>query len=79
MNPEGVRVEEMERLFEVMQVDVMKYEEKGFVVILCWGINARIGSGVEDHPNSNRKRLWDLVRSGDFVVGNKLCCEGRWT
>ena len=28
-NPEGVRAEETERLFEVMHVDVIKYEEKG--------------------------------------------------
>ena len=27
MNPGGVRVEEMERLFEVMQVDVVKSRE----------------------------------------------------
>ena len=33
LTQEGVRVEEMERLFEVMHVDVMKYEEKGFDVI----------------------------------------------
>ena len=30
VKPEGVSVEEMDRLFEVMQVDVMKCEEKGF-------------------------------------------------
>ena len=30
----GVRVEEMERLFEVMHVDVMKYEEKDFDVVM---------------------------------------------
>ena len=30
VNAEGLRVEETERLFEVMQVDVMKYEGKGF-------------------------------------------------
>ena len=42
--------------------------------------NARIGLGAEDRPNSNGKRLLDLVRLGDFVVGNKLqCCVGRWT
>ena len=28
VNPEGVRVEEMERLFEVIQVDAMKYGER---------------------------------------------------
>ena len=28
VNPEVVRVEETERLFEVMQVDAMKYEER---------------------------------------------------
>ena len=31
MNPGGVRVEEMERLFEVMQVDVVKSK----VLMLC--------------------------------------------
>ena len=40
--------------------------------------NARIGLRAEDRPNSNGKRLLDLVRLGDFVVENKLqCCEGR--
>ena len=33
VNPDCVRVEETESLFEVMQVDVMKYEEKGLVVM----------------------------------------------
>ena len=28
VNPEGVRVEERERLFEVMGMDVMKYERR---------------------------------------------------
>ena len=32
VSPEGVR--EMERLFEVLQVDIVKYEEKGFNVIV---------------------------------------------
>ena len=42
--------------------------------------NARIGSGAEDRPNSNRKRLLDLVRLEYFVVGNKLqCCVGWGT
>ena len=79
VNPEGLRVEEPERPFEAMEVDVMKFEGKG-----CDGgkgdFNARIGLGVEYLPNSNGKRLLDLVRLGDFVVGNKLqCCAGRWT
>ena len=30
VNPEGLRIEETERLFEEVQVDAMKYEEKGF-------------------------------------------------
>ena len=34
VNPEGVRVRETERLFKVLQVDVVKYEEKGFDVIV---------------------------------------------
>ena len=41
MNP-GVRVEGTERLFEVMQVDVIEYEEKGFNVVME-DFNARIG------------------------------------
>ena len=41
---------------------------------------AIIGLGSEDHPNSNGKRLLDLMRLGDFVVGNKLhCCVDWWT
>ena len=35
VNPECVRVDEMERLFEEMQVDAMKYEEKGFTMCMC--------------------------------------------
>ena len=31
-------------------------------------------------PNSNGKRHLDLMRLGDFVVGDKLqCCVDRWT
>ena len=61
----------------MMQVDVMKYEEKGFDVAVMGNFNARIGLGAEDHPNSNGKKLLDLVRLGDFVVRNKLqCCVG---
>ena len=59
VNPEGVGVEEMERLFEVKQVDAMKYEEKGFDVMEDF--NTRISVGAEDGPNSNAKRLLDLV------------------
>ena len=40
VNPEGVTVEEMEKLFEVMQVDVMKYDENGFDVVVMGGFNA---------------------------------------
>ena len=41
-------------------------------------LNARISLGAEDGPNSNGKRLLNLMRLGDFVVGNKLhCCVGR--
>ena len=36
VNSEGVRVRETERLFEVLQVDVVKYGEKGFDVIVMW-------------------------------------------
>ena len=37
MNPAGVRVKETERLFEVMQLDVMKYEENIFDVVFGGG------------------------------------------
>ena len=61
----------------VMQVEVIKYEEKGFDVMGYF--NARIGLGAEDRPN-NGKSLLDLVRLGKFVVGNNLqCCEDRLT
>ena len=43
VNPEGVR--ETERLFEVLQVHEVKYEEKGFDVIVMEDFNARIGLG----------------------------------
>ena len=45
VNPEGVS-RKTERLFEVMQVDVMKYEEEGFDVM--GDFIARIGLGAED-------------------------------
>ena len=38
----------------------------------------RIGLGAGDLSNSYGKKLLDLVRLGDFVVGNMLqCFEGR--
>ena len=52
------------RLFEVLQIDVVRYEEKGFDVIVMEDFNARIGLGAEGHPNSNGKRLLELVRVG---------------
>ena len=51
---------EMERLFEVLQVDVVNYEEKGLDVIVMGDFNARIGLGAEEHPNSNGKRLFEV-------------------
>ena len=44
-NPEGVRVEEMERMFEVTQVNVMKYEEKGFDVLVVGVLMQELGWG----------------------------------
>ena len=80
VNPEGVRVREKERLFEVLLVDMVKYEEKDFDVIVMGDFNARIGLGAEEHPSSNGKRLLELVRAGDLSVGNQLqYCDGRWT
>ena len=56
VNPEGVR--ETERLFEVLQADVEKYEDKGFYAIVMGDFNAKIGLGAEEHHNSNGKRRW---------------------
>ena len=58
----GMGIEETERLFKVMQVDVIEYEEKGFDVDVMGDFNARIDLGTEDRPNSNGKRLSDLVK-----------------
>ena len=54
VNPGGMR--EMEMLFEVFLVN-MKYEEKGFDIIVMENFNARIRLGAAAHPNSNGKRL----------------------
>ena len=69
VNPEGVRVEEMERLFGCRWMH--EHEEKVFDVVMG-NFYPRIGLGAEDHPNSNGKRRLDLVRLGDFVVWNKF-------
>ena len=77
VNPEGVRVEEMVRLFEMMLVDIMKLKRHVFYVVMG-DFNAIIGLGAEDHSNSNGKRLLDLERLGDFIAEKKLqCCVGR--
>ena len=40
--------------------------------------NARIRLGAGEHPNSNGKRLLELVREGGLGVVNQLqCCDGR--
>ena len=49
----------------------MKYDGKGFGVMGGRFYEGFV-LGAEDHLNSNVKRLFDLVRLGDFVVGNKL-------
>ena len=41
VNPEGLR--ETKRILEVLQVDAVKYEEKG-----CY-CDARVGLGAEEH------------------------------
>ena len=38
VNQERVRVRETERVLEVLQVDVLKYEEEGFDVIVMEGL-----------------------------------------
>ena len=58
VNLEEVRVRETEKLFEVLQVDVVKYEENGFDVIVMEDFNARIGLGAEEHPNSMGSSCW---------------------
>ena len=65
VNPEDVKVGEMESQFWVMQEDVVMFEKKGFDGVMG-KFNAKIGLGVEDHPN-NGKRLQDLVRVGEFL------------
>ena len=58
----------------------MKYEEKGFDVIVMGDFNAKIGLGAQEHPNSNGKRLLKLVRAGDLGARYQLqWCDGRWT
>ena len=52
----------MESLFEVLQIDVVKYEEKGSDVIVMGDFNSIIRLGAEKHPNSNGKRVLELVR-----------------
>ncbi len=59
---------------------MVKYEEEGFDLIVMGDFNVRIGLGAEEHPNSNGKRLLELVVAGDHSVGSLLqCCDGRWT
>ena len=72
---EGVSVRETERLFEILQVDVVKYEEKSFDVIVMGDFNARIGVGAEEHPNSNGKCMLELMRVGDLSIENQLQCS----
>ena len=50
----------------------MKYEEKGFDVIVMGYFDARIGMGAEEQPSSNGKRMLEFVRAGDLNVGNRL-------
>ena len=60
----------MGRLFEVLEVNMVGYEEKGFDIVVMEDFNGRIGLGTEEHPNRNGKRLLELVRTGDLNVGN---------
>ena len=56
----------------MMQVDAMKYEEKGFDVDVMGEILMQNWFGSTRGPNRDRKRLLGLVRLGDFVAGNEL-------
>ena len=49
-----MKVEETERLFEVMQADVMKYEEKGFDVVMGGGGGGGGGDFNENWLGSRR-------------------------
>ena len=56
-------------------------KRKVFDAVVMGDFNARIGLGAEDHPNSNGKRLLDLVKSDNFVVRNKYStgvCKWSW-
>ena len=61
VNPEGVRVQESEMLFEMMKAKVTDYQEAGFEVLVVSDFNTHVGLGVEQSPNRNGRKLLDLV------------------
>ena len=73
VNLERMRVREMARLVEVLQVDV-KYEEKVFDVIVMW-------ISMQELDWEQRNIMGKLlVRAGNLSIGNQLqCCDGGWT
>ena len=60
---------ETERLFEVLQVYVVKNEGKDFDVIVMRDYNTIIELGAEENSNGNGKRLLKLVRREILVEG----------
>ena len=57
VNPEGVRVQESEMLFEIMEAKVTDYQEAGFEVLVVRDFNVHIGLGAEQSPNRNGRKL----------------------
>ena len=60
-HPEGVRVQESEKLFEMMKAKVTDYQEAGFEELVMGDFNGHIGLGAEQSPNRDGRKLLDLV------------------
>ena len=80
MNPEGVRVQESQEYFDVIQADVLQWYQKGYRVVVMGDFNAHIGLGEEVTPNRNGRRLLNMTFAANMAIVNELSiCEGRWT
>ena len=78
VNPEGVRSEESELLFEGLREDIGRYKQQGFEIMVMGDFNAHIGLGREQKPNRNGNRLLSVVGAENMLIGNKAeVCRGR--
>ena len=76
-NPEEVRVQESEILFEMMKAEVTDYQEASLAVQVMGDFNAHIGLGAEQSPSRNGRTFLDLVGMCNLPVGNQLSqCSG---